>query len=47
MNCPICGLPEERCPMLTGEMSMAGTPQLIKGIPNRKEIKEDRITNYY
>ena len=33
--CRICGLPKDECPMLTGEMSMAGAPEEIRGIKNR------------
>jgi len=49
MICEICGLDVEECPMLNGEMNMCGSPDYIKGIPNRKTIKDstNNINKYF
>jgi hypothetical protein len=43
MKCRICGLEEDKCPMMTGEMSMYMTPKEIRGIPNRKNSEQQSL----
>ena len=45
MKCKICGLEEDRCPMMTGEMSMFNTPKEIRGIPNRKNPEQTKLNS--